>query len=476
MQAYFTKGYKMTHICIIGGGSTGWTLGMVLDLMHVFDEPLEIRLHDVNMKAVTEKTLPLVELLAKKLKRKNDRIIASPDRKKALKGADAVIITISTGGLKMMTHDLQIPEKYGIRATVGDTTGPGGWSRAIRNIPVFQDFARDFTDICPTAFIANYTNPMAALSATLQMACPNPSVGLCHAYFETKDVIQKIFGLKDWAQISIAIAGMNHFTWITDFKIGREDGYELLQKKLKGRSLRTLVPEESADEIGIYSGHELFVHLYDSYGYMVYPADRHISEFLPFTLSGNPPHTLITDKTFPDIKIEIIDYCRFKRTSAERRQFGYARQDKVIEAQLAGKEKMRLTRSRETGADMIYAYLYNKPFTDAVNYLNHGQIKGLPEDVCVETLGCVDGLGIRPLMVENVPDKILEIIRPIALCQKWTTQGMLTEDSDMLLQALYRDPACAMLKPHEVQNMAKELIAANKDYMPTKICRKAKKL
>ncbi|NLB45884.1 MAG: hypothetical protein GX821_12090, partial [Clostridiaceae bacterium] len=121
-----------------------------------------------------------------------------------------VLITISTGGLKAMAHDLDIPERYGIYATVGDTAGPGGWSRSIRNIPVFAGFAEDIRKLCPQAFIANYTNPMSTLTATLAHLTDNPVSGFCHAYFEIKDVIQKLFGLDDWSRIAVEIAGMNH--------------------------------------------------------------------------------------------------------------------------------------------------------------------------------------------------------------------------------------------------------------------------
>ena len=316
---------------------------------------------------------------------------------------------------------------------------------------------------------------MAALTATLQLECPNPSVGLCHAYFETKDVIQKMFGLADWSPISIAIAGMNHFTWVTDFKIGREAGYPLLRKKLNGRPLGVLLPQESADEIGIFSRHKLFAKLYDAFGILPYPADRHTSEFLSFTLSGNPPHSYIQDKHFPELQTQMLDYCKLKRTSIEWRRHNYINYDKRIAGMLSGKVKMSMPRSRETGADMIRAYLCNKPFTDAVNCLNRGQIAGLPEGACVETLGCVDGLGVRPLVVDNVPEYLLEIIRPIAMCQKWITQGTLRGDREMLLQALYRDPACAMLKPDEVRNLAEELFAANAAYLPPALRSKSKK-
>lgn len=455
----------MPVITVMGGGSATWTLGLVKDLMHVFEEPLEIRLHDLNMKAVEDTTKPLLEIAAKRLNRQ-DVILPEPDRKKALTGADAIVITISTGGLAAMEHDLLIPEKYGIRATVADTTGPGGWSRSIRNIPVFRELARDFAELCPQAFIANYTNPMASLTATLQRECPNPSVGLCHAYFETKDVIQKIFELPDWSQISIEVAGMNHFTWVTDFKIGKEPGYPLLRKKLAGRSLRAVMPEESADEIGIFSRHNFCVELFDAYGYLPYPADRHTSEFVSCTLSGEQKSFEADDPTFPEMKTEVMEYCHLQRTSIEWRRKNYERYAKNNAAFIAGEDDFLIDRSRETGADMIHAYLYNKFFVDAVNCLNTGQVPNLPEGACVETLGNVDGLGVRPFMVKSLPDHLAELIRPIAICQKWITEGTLTGNRDMLLQALYRDPACAHLKPHEVRAMGEELFKANGPFLP----------
>jgi alpha-galactosidase len=114
---------------------------------------------------------------------------------------------------------------------------------------------------------------------------------------------------------------------------------------------------------------------------------------------------------------------------------------------------------------MIRAYLKNQPFTDAVNALNVGQVPGLPLGACIETLGVVDGLGVRPLMVPEVPEPLLEIMRPGAICQEWLTEGILRDDADLQLQALYRDPLCAHLKPHEVRQMAKELAEANRPFL-----------
>ncbi len=118
-------------------------------------------------------------------------------------------------------------------------------------------------------------------------------------------------------------------------------------------------------------------------------------------------------------------------------------------------------RSRETCADMINSYIFNKPFVDAVNTINVGQVNELPIGSCIETLACIDGNGVQPLLVPNIPEHLLEIMRPQAICQKWTTDGVLKRDRNLLMQALYRDPQCAHLKPEEISSMASELFKAN---------------
>jgi len=455
----------MATICIIGS-STGWTPTLATDLMSVFDEDLEIRLVDINPDA----SAVCAEWgnQARRHFGRRHQFRACADRREALKGADAVIVTISTGGLDAMDNDIAIPEKYGIYATVGDTAGPGGWSRALRNIPVFREFADDFQTLCPKAIIANYTNPMAALTATLQLCCGNPVVGLCHAYFETKDVIQKMFGLSDWSQISISIAGMNHFTWVVDFKVGREDGYRLLRERIGGGSIRDLLPRQSKDEINLWTGHDLCAEMYDAFGYLPYPADRHISEFVSYALCGHPERLVMDTNKGP---FDTVRYCTIKRTSIEHRRKMLAGRSEGLrrwvnedrDREARGEDNPhKPRRSRETGAEMVRACLRNKPFVDAVNSLNLGQIPGLPLGACVETLGVVDGMGVRPVQVAAVPEPLLEVMRPGAVCQKWTVEAALKGDRGLAIHALMRDPQCSHLKPHEVRAMAGELLEANR--------------
>lgn len=454
----------MKSICVIGA-SYLWTQTLVGDLLACFhDEALDIRLLDLNSEPARI-CKEWGEAFSRACGRENDRYQVHTDRQQALSGADAVLITISTGGLKAMTNDLKIPEQYGIYATVGDSTGAGGWSRSIRNIPVFAQFAEDIRQCCPQAFVANYTNPMSTLTATLALLTDNPVSGFCHAYFEIKDVIQKLFELEDWKRISVEIAGMNHFTWVTDFKIDNQSGYPLLREKIGSGSLRDVAPRGSSDEIGIYSAHNLFVELYDTYGYLPYPADRHTSEFVSYALTGNPLICKQTDKD--GITLDMIDYCHIVRTPIEVRVKNAAEGkqqmlDKI--AALNGVTGMTPKKTRETGADMIWAYLNNKTIMDSVNTLNVGQIDGLPRGAVVETMGVVDGFGVRPVMVKSVPEPMLEVMRPQAINTKWLVEGMMDGDKQKVMHALYNDPQCAHLKLHEIKAMADELIEANREY------------
>ncbi|MDB4867903.1 MAG: Alpha-galacturonidase [Cohnella sp.] len=342
---------------------------------------------------------------------------------------------------------------------------PGGWSRAIRNIPVFQELAADLEEICPTAFIANYTNPMSALTAALAQSCRNPVVGLCHSYFEMKDVVQHIFGLEDWSQLSLSIAGMNHFTWLIDFKVGKQDGYALLREKIGNGSLRDLLPKESVDDKGHSSRHNLCVELFDTYGYLPYPGDRHTCEFLPYTLSGNPARHTIVDANGESH--DTITYCNIKRTSIAQRRRGFDKRNKDIREWIDrfNAQPSPIEKCRETGAEMVLAYLENKAFTESVNTVNIGQIPGLPLGACVETFGMIDGLGVRPVMADNVPEHLLEIMRPQAVTQKWVTEGAMNRDKSLLLQALYNDPQCSHLNPGQIKAMANELLEANQKYI-----------
>ena len=131
----------------------------------------------------------------------------------ALRGADFVVLSISTGGLEAMAHDLEIPDGYGVVQTVGDTVGPGGIFRALRNIPVVVGIAREMEGLCPDAVLLNLTNPLTALTRAVTKTTSVRTIGLCHELFGTLEVLAEEFGVPEH-RLEVEAAGVNHYIWI----------------------------------------------------------------------------------------------------------------------------------------------------------------------------------------------------------------------------------------------------------------------
>ncbi len=457
----------MPKITILGS-STMWTPGLASDLMEVFPEPIEFRLVDIDPKAF--KLCMEWGEASNRLRKRHDTFKGFTDRRKALPGSDAIIITITTGGVDADEKDIKIAEKYRIYPTVGDSTGPSGWSRALRNVPVFVGFGRDIQELCPNALVANYTNPMAHLTLALCLSCDNPVVGLCHSYHQTKRFIKQIFKLDNWDSISLSIAGVNHCHWVVDFNIGREKGYPKLKKLIGRGSLGNLIKgygEFLKDEVGkvsVYGGHQFTVALYDTYGHLPYIGDRHTAEFFPFAISGDVERYLKDNNK--GMSYDVFRYCDIIRTSIDYRRIDLANRESGIRSMISGEQPMpKRSVEGETVAEMIKAYIDNIPFTDGINTINRGQVPGLPNECCIETMGTIDGLGVHPFIVDKMPEPLLETMRPPALAHMWATKGIISRDRDQLLHALHRDPLCSHLKPHEVKSMADELFKSNAKYL-----------
>ena len=166
-------------IVIIGGGSYAWSPQLIRDL---FNTPTlqgsTLVLHDID-----PEPLEVVFALARKMLEAQDtgwHLHRTTRLAEALPGADLVLLTITTGGLEAMRADIEIPEQYGVYHSVGDTVGPGGLSRALRNIPVVVDIARQMSQLCPNAWLINYTNPMTTLFMAVSRVTSIKTICLCN--------------------------------------------------------------------------------------------------------------------------------------------------------------------------------------------------------------------------------------------------------------------------------------------------------
>ncbi len=437
-------------IVIVGGGSVNWVPRIVKDmLLTPCLQDAEYVLYDIKASAAR-----LTGRLLQKLVQELDcgaTITATDDRAAAFKGAHYYVITISTGGLPSMAHDLRIPEEYGIYHTVGDTAGPGGWARAIRNFDVFVGLAEAINQHSPGAMVLNYTNPMTFLTNVLALTCDGPVVGLCHGLFESLEFLERYYRIRQPDKLAVAYSGLNHFFWITKAKYGRRDLLKDLRRKLATKTFADLGKEYTADAIGFFSHCDLATELFRTAGVMPFTADRHTCEFMtPYITS----------------KANLKKY-RLHRTTIEFRRELFRNTQQNVRDLIKVKELPAeyRERTRETAADIIAAHATGGIFPDVGNVPNVGQMPDLPSGTVVETPIMVDVNGFTPLPQPRLPAVAAGLLQPCANAVNMTVRACFTGDRDLALQALRIDPTCARLNLDEITEMGTRLLRAHRKWV-----------
>ena len=209
-------------ITFLGAGSTVFARNVIGDCMCVESlRDSEFALYDIDSTRIQESKVILEAM--RKEKGGYGRIecyVGVENRKAALKDADFVVNAIQVGGYDPCTIiDFEVPKKYGLRQTIADTLGIGGIMRALRTIPVMDDFAKDMAEVCPNALLLNYTNPMAMLTGYMLQYTPIKTVGLCHSVQVCSESLLKSLGMEDKLEgRKELIAGINHMAWLLEIK------------------------------------------------------------------------------------------------------------------------------------------------------------------------------------------------------------------------------------------------------------------
>ncbi|HEX7008417.1 MAG TPA: hypothetical protein VF184_00450 [Phycisphaeraceae bacterium] len=437
-------------IVIVGGGSNAWTPQIVRDILLTPSlARSHIVLHDIRKKA-SDLNKAFLDLLQPRLG-SQATIVSTNQQARAFDKADYFIITISTGGLDAMAHDLAIPQRYGIYQTVGDSTGPGGWARFIRNFDVFADMAKAINRYAPGAMVLNYTNPMATLTDVLARLCQGPVVGLCHGLFENIDFLQRYYRLKSEHELSLRYGGLNHFFWITHARARQKDVLADLAQRLKRQSFTDLLRDSSPDPMGFKSNREVATELFRLTGVLPYLGDRHTCEFVPWYLNDKGA----------------LGRYKIIRTTVAQRRTAFRQRHRQLERMVrTGKiPAFYERRSRETAADIIDAHSQGKTFIDVGNTPNTGQIENLPRGVVVETAVRVDATGLTPLAFGPLPRQVLGLVEPHAHAYQMVVDACMTGDRQLALQALRLDPLSSRLDGQKLTRMGQELLGAHKRFI-----------
>ncbi len=407
-------------ITFMGAGSTVFAKNVLGDtLLTPALCECEIALYDIDSNRLEESYI-VIDVLNKKYngsKAKITKHLGVEQRKEALRGARFVIDAIQVGLYDPCTKiDFEIPKKYGLRQTIGDTLGIGGIFRGLRTIHVLKGFAKDMEEVCPDALFLNYTNPMAILSGYMQRYTGVNTIGLCHSVQVCSRQLLDHLGLKDVQIGSELIAGINHMGWLLDIR--DKDGRDLYPE------IKRLAKIKNETE----KHHDMVRFDYiDKLGYYCTESSEHNAEYNYFYIKPNYPELI------EKFNIPLDEYPRRCELQIER----WAKQKEEL---LNGGD-IEHSRTHEYASHIMKAIVTNNPFKIGGNVINRGLIDNLPSDACVEVPCLVDGHGIHPTHVGRLPVQCAAMNMTNINAQILTIEAAVTGKKEHIYQA-------AMLEPH----------------------------
>ena len=472
----------MPKITFMGAGSTVFAKNVLGDsMMTPALESSTIALYDIDPVRLDESATMLEAINRNNgSKAKIEKYLGVENRKDALRGANYVVNAIQVGGYDPCTiTDFEIPKKYGLRQTIADTLGVGGVFRALRTIPVMLDFAHDMEEVCPNAWLLNYTNPMAMLTGAMLRMTGVKTVGLCHSVQVCCETVLKELGMGYDGTEQWKIAGINHQAWLLECT---KDGVDLYPE-IKRRALlynegkldigtfeervKMLCGDEKPseerlkqlrEEYDLYKekglhGDMVRLELMRRFGYYITESSEHNSEYTPYFIKSRYP--------------ELIERFNIPLDEYPRRCINQIRDWKERGHELTKNPLLSHTRSREYASYIMEAMETGVPTRIGGNVLNNGLITNLPQNACVEVPCLVDRNGVQPTYVGALPEQCAALNRTNINVQLLTIEAARTLKRDYIYQAVMLDPhTAAELSIDDIVAMCDDLIEAHGDWLP----------
>ncbi len=383
------------------------------------------------------------------------------NQRKAIEDAKYIVNAIHVGGYEAYKIDMDIPFKYNVTQCVGDSLGPGGVFRFLRNSYVMKSILKDIEEVgynsgsdTDKPLLLNYTNPMAMVTWYCNRILPDSTVGLCHGVYGTAIGLRHALGFKE-ENFSYLCAGINHMAWFLKL-FYREDkafpwknAYPLLHKKLE--------EDPTFEEM-----ERLRVDMMRATGYFMTESSGHLSEYLPYyrkreDLLEKYKGTML----FANLEHN-FNYLMSKKNSESV--------DKRIARKLKRKKlKLKKTHSGEYASYIMNAIETNKPFMFNGNVINKqgGLITNLPKDCCVEVPVAADSQGLHPQGGIELPTVCQALCISNIMVQKAAVEGALELDKEKIYHAVLLDPNTASVcSPREVRDMVEEMFEAESNWLP----------
>ncbi|MCX7884186.1 MAG: alpha-glucosidase/alpha-galactosidase [Caloramator sp.] len=438
----------MVKITFMGAGSTIFAKNVLGDCMCTDSlRDCIINLYDIDPNRLKESEM-MLNVINKNIndgRAKINTFLGVENRRAALKDADFVVNAIQVGGYDPCTIiDFEVPKKYGLRQTIGDTLGIGGIMRGLRTIPVLEDFAKDIEEVCPDVWFLNYTNPMSILTGFMQRYTNVKTVGLCHSVqvcsehlLKSLDMEDKLSGRKE------LIAGINHMAWLLEIKDkDRNDLYPEIRKrafiKNKNEKHDDMVRFEYINRLGYYCTE----------------SSEHNAEYNPFFIKSKYP--------------ELIDKYNIPLDEYPRRCINQIKEWEEQKKNLIENPVLTHKRSHEYASYIMEAIVENKPYKIGGNVINKGGlIENLPMDACVEIPCMVDGRGINPCYVGKLPLQLSAMNMLHINVHLLTIEAAVTKKREYIYHAAMMDPhTSSELSIDDIVKMVDELIEKHGNYLP----------
>ncbi len=460
----------MNKITFLGAGSTIFAKNVLGDCLQTdVTRDYEYALYDIDPQRL-EESYRMLSNINQNSNNGRAKIVKYTDRLEALRDAKYVVNAIQVGGYEPCTvTDFEIPKKYGLRQTIGDTNGIGGIFRALRTIPVMMDFARDMEQVCPDALFINYTNPMSMLTLAMNRGSKIRTIGLCHSHQECVPGLLGRLGLpKDGVQYRIA--GINHMAWLLEISRNGEDYYpEIKRRAQEGpiydiyAEMRELHPEfaelmppvsEKRTEYSV-NDHDDMVRfeMMKQFGYYITESSEHSSEYYPYFIKKAHP--------------ELIEQYNIPLDEYPRRCVNQIKMWQKQAEKLVHNENLTHTRSHEYAASFIEALETGIPFAFGGYVMNDGLIDNLPADCCVEVTCLANEGGIQPCHIGKLPHQLAALNMHQIAVHQLVVDAALTGKKEYIYQAAMLDPhASAELTIEEIRNLVDDLIEAHGSWLP----------
>ena len=432
----------MPHVALIGAGSIAFARRLVTDLLCMDGVvPSRISLMDVD-----EERLAVTEQLARRViaqKQLGVELVVTADTRRAVEGADYVVVSIRVGGWDPRPLDIGIPLRYGVDQSVGDTIGPGGIFQGLRNAPALLAIADHMRQVAPDGIILQHSNPMAINCWLMSVAHPRvPHYGLCHSVQGTS---KQLAGYMDvsYEELGYWVAGIKPMAWFLRLE-------RLRSGQTRAEDLYPLLRERMEDP-QVYAKDTVRFEILRHFGHFVTESTWHMSEYVPYF------------RRTPELMERYALKTRDMSQMANRWD-DYAQK---LLAELASGEPIRAERTHEYTVDIIEAIETNRSCMVNVSVPNTGLITNLPAGCAVEVPCIVDGLGVHPCHVGELPPQLAALNEANVRSQALAVKAGLEGDREALRQAIMLDPLTAALVPlHDIRAMVDEMLQAQMQWLP----------